>query len=90
MNEDHVNQVSVNFEVKKYVLPKFEVTIDHYGKLRVDESKFNVTVCARYTYGKNVQGKFELTAYTKKFSYKTYKEELFKKVVKTEEKVRVY
>jgi hypothetical protein len=61
-------------------LPKFEVTLDHFDKIRIDETKLNVTVCARYTYGKSVQGDFELNAYTKKFSYKTYTEETFKTV----------
>ena len=77
-NKDKIE--TVNFEVKKYVLPKFEVTLDHYNKLKFDEKTLNITVCAKYTYGKSVIGKFDINVYTKKFSYETYTE-LVKKSV---------
>ena len=70
----------VEFEVRKYVLPKFEASIDHFKKIRFDESKLNVTVCGQYSYGKGVQGPYALKATTSKFSYTTYKSEEYKKV----------
>lgn len=44
-DSNEMNQVE--FEVKKYVLPKFEVFMNHYDKLRLDEAFLNVTVCAK-------------------------------------------
>ncbi|CAF0775839.1 unnamed protein product [Brachionus calyciflorus] len=41
-----------------------------------------VSVCATYSHGNPVRGDFELKAFTNKFSYKTYKEEV--------EKIRTY
>ena len=39
--------IDAAFEVKKYILSKFEVTLDHFKKVRIDEEKINVTVCAK-------------------------------------------
>ncbi|XP_069783449.1 complement C3-like isoform X2 [Narcine bancroftii] len=46
------------FEVKEYVLPSFEVTLDS-GKrfFYVDDTELHITVTARYTYGKSVEGR---------------------------------
>ncbi len=69
-----------NFEVRKYVLPKFEVSIDHFKKIRFDEAKMNVTVCGQYSYGKGVQGTYTLKSATSKFSYTSYRREEYKQV----------
>uniref|UniRef100_A0A1B0ABH2 TEP1-F n=1 Tax=Glossina pallidipes TaxID=7398 RepID=A0A1B0ABH2_GLOPL len=45
------------FEVAKYVLPKFSVDIDAVPDLAITESSFKITVRAKYTYGKPVKGK---------------------------------
>ncbi|XP_052815159.1 pregnancy zone protein-like isoform X2 [Mya arenaria] len=53
------------FEVKEYVLPKFEVTVSmkpSYGTYNNDLT-VSGTVDAKYTYGKQVQGQLEIMAY---------------------------
>ncbi|NXS87567.1 A2ML1 protein, partial [Erpornis zantholeuca] len=50
---------SLSFSVEEYVLPKFEVTIDLPGVLRMRDEKFLIKICGRYTYGKPVQGKVQ-------------------------------
>lgn len=57
--EDSQDQVfSTQFEVKEYVLPSFEVTLDPQEKfLYIDRQEdFRVTITARYLYGKSLQG----------------------------------
>ncbi|XP_052431625.1 alpha-2-macroglobulin [Carassius gibelio] len=49
--------ISHDFEVKKYVLPKFEVTIKRPNKVSVDEEELVIEVCGKYTYGQPVPGK---------------------------------
>ncbi|KAJ8404684.1 hypothetical protein AAFF_G00335470 [Aldrovandia affinis] len=52
-----MSNTSVEFEVREYVLPSFEVKIEpakQYYTLR--EESFNFNVSARYTYGKGVNG----------------------------------
>ncbi|KAL0973115.1 hypothetical protein UPYG_G00199170 [Umbra pygmaea] len=52
-----MSSTSVEFEVREYVLPTFEVKIEAlkpYYLLREEQFKFNVI--ARYTYGKGVNG----------------------------------
>uniref|UniRef100_UPI00398F8D91 venom factor-like n=1 Tax=Pristiophorus japonicus TaxID=55135 RepID=UPI00398F8D91 len=49
---------TTEFEVKEYVLPSFEVTIDsdqHF--FHIDENTLNVSITARFTYGKPVNGR---------------------------------
>lgn len=36
-----------SFKVEKYVLPKFEVTLNHKSKLMSIEGKFEVTACSK-------------------------------------------
>ncbi|XP_043940645.1 complement C3-like [Protopterus annectens] len=48
---------STEFEVKEYVLPSFEVTIDsEQNFFYVDDRELNVEISARYLYGKSVEG----------------------------------
>ncbi|XP_057308923.1 pregnancy zone protein-like isoform X2 [Hydractinia symbiolongicarpus] len=42
--------------VKKYVLPKFEVTIQSPSYLLKSMKEVPITICAKYTYGKSVVG----------------------------------
>uniref|UniRef100_A0A1A9W1S6 TEP1-F n=1 Tax=Glossina brevipalpis TaxID=37001 RepID=A0A1A9W1S6_9MUSC len=49
------------FEVAKYVLPKFSVDIDTVTDLAITESLLKVTIRAKYTYGKPVKGKATVT-----------------------------
>ncbi|XP_026082079.1 alpha-2-macroglobulin-like isoform X1 [Carassius auratus] len=49
--------ISHDFEVKKYVLPKFEVTVQSPDKVSVDEDELLIEVCGKYTYGQPVPGK---------------------------------
>ncbi|XP_072105923.1 venom factor-like isoform X1 [Mobula birostris] len=49
---------TTQFEVKEYVLPSFEVTLaSKQPFFYVDDTELNVTVTARYSYGKDVEGR---------------------------------
>ncbi|XP_028400033.1 murinoglobulin-1-like isoform X2 [Dendronephthya gigantea] len=45
-----------NFEIEKYVLPKFEIKIEFPPYLAKDKKDIPISVCASYTYGKDVTG----------------------------------
>ncbi|KAH8266701.1 hypothetical protein KR018_011420 [Drosophila ironensis] len=47
----------VNFEVEKYVLPKYSVKLDATQQVSVRDGEMNVVLKANYTYGKPVNGK---------------------------------
>lgn len=87
-NKDNIN--TVTFEVKKYVLPKFETSIDHFPTVRFDENKIDVTVCGSYSYGKGVHGTYQLKAFTSKYTYSYYRSspKEYKKVEKVSEDVK--
>ncbi|KAI7790048.1 alpha-2-macroglobulin-1 [Triplophysa rosa] len=44
------------FMVKKYVLPKFDVTIKKPTKVSIGEEEMTIEVCGKYTYGQPVPG----------------------------------
>lgn len=46
-----------NIEIREYVLPKFEVSIDSAKYFTIKEGKVTVIVNAKYTYGKKLRGK---------------------------------
>ncbi|XP_073718636.1 pregnancy zone protein isoform X1 [Misgurnus anguillicaudatus] len=48
------------FQVKQYVLPKFEVIIKHPEMVRANED-VTLAVCARYTHGRPILGKVKMS-----------------------------
>ncbi|XP_052394353.1 LOW QUALITY PROTEIN: ovostatin homolog [Carassius gibelio] len=48
--------ISQDFEVKKYVLPKFDVTLTTPPTYSVGDEGLKVEACAKYTYGQPVPG----------------------------------
>ncbi|XP_048017393.1 alpha-2-macroglobulin-like [Megalobrama amblycephala] len=64
--------ISHHFEVKKYVLPKFEVTIKSPNKVCVVEEELIIEVCGKYTYGQPVPGKSWVKVCRKYFNTKSH------------------
>ncbi|NWX65688.1 A2ML1 protein, partial [Promerops cafer] len=52
------------FSVEEYVLKKFEMKIEHPPHITTADEEFQLVVCGKYTYGKPVQGKVEITLMT--------------------------
>ncbi|KAM4743098.1 pregnancy zone protein-like isoform 2-T3 [Anableps anableps] len=50
------NKIHHNFKVEKYVLPKFDVTINVKEEVSVGQDVLEAKVCAKYTYGQPVPG----------------------------------
>eukprot|EP00079_Xenopus_tropicalis_P031751 XP_017945522.1 PREDICTED: LOW QUALITY PROTEIN: alpha-2-macroglobulin [Xenopus tropicalis] len=48
------------FSVEEYVLPRFEVTLQLPRVITFNVDQFPVKICARYTYGKPVQGTYKV------------------------------
>ncbi|XP_017020822.1 thioester-containing protein 1 allele S1-like isoform X2 [Drosophila kikkawai] len=69
---DGENRASKNFEVDKYVLPKFEVTIDTAKDVVIADQVIKATIRAKYTYGKPVKGKATVSIeQTNRYDYNT-------------------
>ncbi|XP_021322030.2 alpha-2-macroglobulin-like protein 1 isoform X1 [Danio rerio] len=49
-------QISHQFEIKEYVLPKYEVNIDFPSVITAQDNNAPLKVCAKYTYGKALLG----------------------------------
>ncbi|XP_077093448.1 alpha-2-macroglobulin-like [Siphateles boraxobius] len=64
--------ISHDFEVKKYVLPKFEVTVKSPNKVNVEDGELIIEVCGKYTYGQPVSGKSRVKVCCNNLSYKTH------------------
>ncbi|XP_030826916.1 alpha-2-macroglobulin-like protein 1 [Camarhynchus parvulus] len=58
------NMAYKEFSVEEYVLKKFEVEIEHPPHITTSDEEFQLVVCGKYTYGKPVQGKVEITVMT--------------------------
>nr|XP_034367733.1 pregnancy zone protein-like [Arvicanthis niloticus] len=56
VEKDSGKKIEHSFEVKEYVLPKFEVQIKMPKTMSFLEEELPVTVCGLYTYGKPVPG----------------------------------
>nr|XP_023404495.1 LOW QUALITY PROTEIN: ovostatin homolog 2-like [Loxodonta africana] len=48
------------FNVNRWVLPKFEVKVDVPKTITISDDEFQVATCAKYTYGQPVQGKAQI------------------------------
>ncbi|KYO44382.1 hypothetical protein Y1Q_0012141 [Alligator mississippiensis] len=57
------------FSVEECVLPKFEVTIELPPVLKVLDDELQVRVCGRYTYGKPVLGKVQISLCRHRLQY---------------------
>ena len=68
-SEDQTKEAT--FEVKEYVLPKFEVKIVTSSFASKGNGDIRGSVTAKYTYGKNVEGKAKLVVYFPCDSYQT-------------------
>lgn len=66
---DEEDVVEYKFEVKEYVLPRFEVIVDTKHDVTQNEGVIRVTVYGNYTFGEFVKGKATITAklYDSKF-----------------------
>ncbi|NXV04643.1 A2ML1 protein, partial [Cettia cetti] len=52
------------FSVEEYVLKNFEIKMEHPPHITKADEEFQLDVCGKYTYGKPVQGKVEITVMT--------------------------
>ncbi|XP_058245936.1 alpha-2-macroglobulin-like protein 1 [Hemibagrus wyckioides] len=64
-----LTEVTEQFEVKDYVLPTFEVTVQLPPVITVLDTSATLKVCAKYTYGKPVSGVVKATVCHNSFSY---------------------
>ncbi|NXX65292.1 A2ML1 protein, partial [Spizella passerina] len=58
------NMAYKTFSVEEYVLKKIEVEIEYPPYITTSDEEFQLVVCGKYTYGKPVQGKVEITVMT--------------------------
>ncbi|KTF90376.1 hypothetical protein cypCar_00011266 [Cyprinus carpio] len=62
-------QISHSFEIKEYVLPKYEVNIDFPSILTFQDKEVTLKVCAKYTYGKPVLGSVNAEVCSQSYGY---------------------
>ncbi|XP_019716797.1 alpha-2-macroglobulin-like protein 1 [Hippocampus comes] len=53
---DKGEKISHSFDIKEYVLPKFEVTVDLPSVISILDREVTFKICGKYTYGKPVVG----------------------------------
>ncbi|XP_050799100.1 alpha-2-macroglobulin-like protein 1 [Gopherus flavomarginatus] len=68
INVDNGKAYSI-FSVEEYVLPKFEVVFEEPTQIYALDKTFSLRVCGRYTYGKGVQGKIQVSLCQKSWWY---------------------
>ncbi|KAM3912870.1 alpha-2-macroglobulin-like isoform 2-T3 [Leptodactylus fuscus] len=61
------SRIEQEFAVEEYVLPKYEVKVTVPPVITILDEEVEVTVCAKYTYGKPVSGKIDVQV-CRKFS----------------------
>ncbi|XP_051719987.1 alpha-2-macroglobulin-like protein 1 [Ctenopharyngodon idella] len=71
--DENNQQISHNFEIKEYVLPKYEVNIDFPTVITVLDKTVTLKVCAKYTYGKPVLGSVDAKVCGHSWDYYYYR-----------------
>ncbi|XP_056594100.1 alpha-2-macroglobulin-like protein 1 [Triplophysa dalaica] len=72
---DEKNQETTqSFEIKGYVLPKFEVNVNLPTVITPTNKEFILNICARYTYGKGVQGSVAAEVCGTNYIYNWYRQ----------------
>uniref|UniRef100_A0A672R5R5 Alpha-2-macroglobulin-like protein 1 n=1 Tax=Sinocyclocheilus grahami TaxID=75366 RepID=A0A672R5R5_SINGR len=67
--DDKNQQISHGFEIKEYVLPKYEVNIDFPSSITTQDKEVTLKVCAKYTYGKPVLGSVNAEVCSQSYGY---------------------
>lgn len=49
-----------SFKVEKYVLPRFDVTVNVTEEVNIAQEEFDAEICAKYTYGQPVPGRVKV------------------------------
>ncbi|KAL7884006.1 hypothetical protein AOLI_G00067760 [Acnodon oligacanthus] len=62
-------ETSQDFEIKEYVLPKFEVVVNLPPVVTVLDKQATLKVCAKYTYGKPVSGSVKAEVCRKHYNF---------------------
>ncbi|XP_053480026.1 alpha-2-macroglobulin-like protein 1 [Ictalurus furcatus] len=65
----NLEQISETFQVKDYVLPTFEVTVQLPPVITILDTFMTLNVCAKYTYGKPVNGTVKATVCHNSYRY---------------------
>ncbi|GFR23611.1 murinoglobulin-1 [Trichonephila clavata] len=73
---------STTFEVKEYVLPKFDVKIKFPSFVLANAEEIPIEVCAKYTYGKPVVGTLNLNVSLETYSYSRDKTPVLEESIK--------
>lgn len=76
-------QVNHNFDIKEYVLPKYEVKIELPNVITILDQEANLKVCGKYTYGKPVIGSVQAEFCRKAFRGYWYSSSIHQDVCKT-------
>ncbi|XP_051962766.1 alpha-2-macroglobulin-like [Xyrauchen texanus] len=74
-------QTSQSFEMKEYVLPKYEVNIHLPPVITVLDKEVTLKICAKYTYGKPVLGSVEAVVCAQNYDFYWYQPETLEKGV---------
>ncbi|XP_062335112.1 alpha-2-macroglobulin-like protein 1 [Osmerus eperlanus] len=62
-------QTSTGFDLKEYVLPKYEVTVSLPSVITIQDTEVTLRVCGKYTYGKPVLGSVTVKVCRKSFEF---------------------
>ncbi|MEQ2220467.1 hypothetical protein ILYODFUR_005762, partial [Ilyodon furcidens] len=66
---DKGEEISHNFDIKEYVLPKFEVQVDLPSVITILDKTTTFKICGKYTYGKPVLGEVKAEFCRKRYIY---------------------
>ncbi|XP_064158470.1 alpha-2-macroglobulin-like isoform X2 [Anguilla rostrata] len=66
------DQITHTFEIKEYVLPKYEVKVHLPNVITILDTQAKLKVCGKYTYGKPVLGSVNAVVCRQRFRYYWY------------------